>query len=381
MGGAGAAGGGVRGRRGRPRPRDLRRTVEAIVWRHGNGAAWRAIPASAAPPGGGPPSSSSGGPSSGPGSGCSRPRKRAASSSAWRSWTGRASGRIPRPRARPKKGDRRPAGPAGSARAVARGVRHQGVRHRRRAGPSGRFRARPRPSARAAARAGAARPAPERAALGRGRPRLQRRRVPGADLEQGGAARDPDPEQRGGRGSPLTSSTTTATCVERLWGRLKEWRAVATRYEKTAASYLGVLRLAATMDRRSRSGRPAPRPRRSGSSGRGRARLLVADLGRLRRRLPRVPASSPRRSGRRIDVRGPWPSSSVNDIAPLRRGVFSQGDQAAAMNDQLRPRCLTLRRYFAACLDRACADHGARGVRERPDGGGTRSPRCCGRRA
>jgi len=36
--------------------------------------------------------------------------------------------------------------------------------------------------------------------------------------------------------------------VERLWARLKEWRAVATRYEKTAASFLGVLRLAATID-------------------------------------------------------------------------------------------------------------------------------------
>ena len=36
--------------------------------------------------------------------------------------------------------------------------------------------------------------------------------------------------------------------VERLWGRLKEWRAVATRYEKTAVSFLGVLCLAATMD-------------------------------------------------------------------------------------------------------------------------------------
>ncbi|TDH60253.1 IS5/IS1182 family transposase, partial [Dankookia rubra] len=30
--------------------------------------------------------------------------------------------------------------------------------------------------------------------------------------------------------------------------RLKEWRAVATRYEKTAASFLGVLCLAATAD-------------------------------------------------------------------------------------------------------------------------------------
>ena len=36
--------------------------------------------------------------------------------------------------------------------------------------------------------------------------------------------------------------------VERLWARLKEWRAVATRYAKTAASFLGVLSLAATLD-------------------------------------------------------------------------------------------------------------------------------------
>ncbi len=36
--------------------------------------------------------------------------------------------------------------------------------------------------------------------------------------------------------------------VERLWARLKEWRAVATRYEKTAASFLGVLHLAASFD-------------------------------------------------------------------------------------------------------------------------------------
>ena len=36
--------------------------------------------------------------------------------------------------------------------------------------------------------------------------------------------------------------------VERLWARLKEWRAVATRYEKTARSFMGVLCLAATLD-------------------------------------------------------------------------------------------------------------------------------------
>ncbi|MCJ2017551.1 transposase, partial [Methylobacterium sp. E-065] len=36
--------------------------------------------------------------------------------------------------------------------------------------------------------------------------------------------------------------------VERLWARLKEWRAVATRYEKTAASFSGILCLAAALD-------------------------------------------------------------------------------------------------------------------------------------
>ena len=36
--------------------------------------------------------------------------------------------------------------------------------------------------------------------------------------------------------------------VERLWARLKEWRAVATRYEKTARCFMGVLCLAAAID-------------------------------------------------------------------------------------------------------------------------------------
>lgn len=36
--------------------------------------------------------------------------------------------------------------------------------------------------------------------------------------------------------------------VERLWGRLKEWRAVATRYEKTASAFLGALHVAAIAD-------------------------------------------------------------------------------------------------------------------------------------
>ena len=36
--------------------------------------------------------------------------------------------------------------------------------------------------------------------------------------------------------------------VERLWARLKEWRAVATRYEKTASSFIGILHLAAALN-------------------------------------------------------------------------------------------------------------------------------------
>ena len=36
--------------------------------------------------------------------------------------------------------------------------------------------------------------------------------------------------------------------VERLWARLKEWRAIATHYETTATSFIGVLRLAASLD-------------------------------------------------------------------------------------------------------------------------------------
>lgn len=36
--------------------------------------------------------------------------------------------------------------------------------------------------------------------------------------------------------------------IKRLWTRLKEWRAVATPYEKHATSFVGVLCLAVTLD-------------------------------------------------------------------------------------------------------------------------------------
>src|SRR4051794_15570512 len=163
--------------KGKTRPRDLRRTLGAIVWRHRNGATWRAIPAEL-----------------GPWWRAAQLFVRWAELGAWQrlletaqggggelgtAFLDRSSIRAhPKAAGAPKKGDRRPARPAGGAGAVARGLRHEGVRRRGRAGPRGSLRAGPGAGARAAAGAGAPRPAPARAAVGRGRPRLQPGRPP-----------------------------------------------------------------------------------------------------------------------------------------------------------------------------------------------------------
>ena len=44
------------------------------------------------------------------------------------------------------------------------------------------------------------------------------------------------------------NGSAPTTQVEHLWSRLKEWRAIATRYEKTANCFMGVLCLAAAID-------------------------------------------------------------------------------------------------------------------------------------
>ena len=36
--------------------------------------------------------------------------------------------------------------------------------------------------------------------------------------------------------------------IENLWARFKDWRCLATRYEKTAAAFLAALHLAAAID-------------------------------------------------------------------------------------------------------------------------------------
>ncbi|MGH1573753.1 transposase [Methylobacterium sp. P31] len=58
----------------------------------------------------------------------------------------------------------------------------------------------------------------------------------------------PPPCQRELRRAHQAEFVVCDQTIERLWARLKEWRAVATRYEKTAASFSGILCLAAALD-------------------------------------------------------------------------------------------------------------------------------------
>ena len=105
---------------------------------------------------------------------------------------------------------------------------------------------RTRSGARTAARPSAAGAPTGRADLGRGRSRLHQL-MPFASTSGAWA---PD------RMIPSKSNEAPLACpdwnynnrnvVERLWARLKEWRAVATRYEKAASSFMGILCLAAT---------------------------------------------------------------------------------------------------------------------------------------
>ena len=83
--------------------------------------------------------------------------------------------------------------------------------------------------------------------MGRGRPRLRQPRLSAAYLGPG--ARPAIPPKR--NEAPVACPDyiySNRNLVERLWARLKEWRAVATRYEKTACSFMGVLCMAAAMD-------------------------------------------------------------------------------------------------------------------------------------
>jgi transposase len=216
--------------KGKTRPRDLRRTLEAIVWRHRNGATWRAIPAEL-----------------GPWWRAAQLFIRWAELGAWQRLLETAQGR-------------------GVELGVAFLDGTSAQRDRREAlGRSrGGFGTKACVVADGRGRAVAFALAPGQAHELPLAPGLLDRlpRVPLWVVGDRGYSSDAFRDLVWGKGArpaiPTRSNEAAVACpdyiynnrslVERLWGRLEEWRAVATRYEKTAAGYLGVLCLAATMD-------------------------------------------------------------------------------------------------------------------------------------
>src|SRR3954467_14749703 len=120
---------------------DLRRTIEAIIWRHDNGAKWRQIPAELGPwwVRGTAPNAvgwrrrpSAAGRGWAPGSDCWRRRSSVAGARpGWLSSTAPASERTTRPQVRRKRGILSGARRARGARPFARRLWDQGVRDRR----------------------------------------------------------------------------------------------------------------------------------------------------------------------------------------------------------------------------------------------------------
>src|SRR3954471_24182927 len=72
--------------RGKTQHHDLRRTMEAIIWRHDNGAKWRSIPPLSSGRGGWRHRPSIAGVTSASASACSRQPRKAGSRWAWHSW-------------------------------------------------------------------------------------------------------------------------------------------------------------------------------------------------------------------------------------------------------------------------------------------------------
>src|SRR6202012_3471212 len=78
-----------------------------------------------------------------------------------------------------------------------------------------------------------------------GRHRLRRRRLAAGDRRQGGACRHPQRPSRA-RKYPLDKQLYAQRhLVECCFSKLKQFRRVATRFEKTARNYRAVLTLAA----------------------------------------------------------------------------------------------------------------------------------------
>ena len=230
---------------GKTPPRDLRRTVEAILWRHQNGAKWRAIPAEL-----------------GPWWRAAQIFMRWARHGVWERLLQRVQGRGV------ELGMTFLDGTAIRAHAKAAGAAKRGGKERDRREALGRSRGG------FGTKAGVIADGQGRAigfALAPGQahelpmaPRLLDRldAVPRWLVADRGYSSHAFREHVRGIGAepaiPCRANEEQVRCpdwiyanrhrVEQLWARLKEWRAVATRYEKTAVSFMGVLCLAATCD-------------------------------------------------------------------------------------------------------------------------------------
>ena len=237
--------------RARTQPRDLRRTVEAIVWRHRNGAAWRSIPTEL-----------------GPWWAAAQTFIRWARLGVWERLLGAAQARglelgMAFLDGTTIRAHQKAAGAAGKrieGSAAAGHARDEALGRSR-----GGYGTKACVVADARGRAVAFALAPGQAHELPLAPGLLAR-LPDAPLwvvgDRGLAshafreriwdmgARPAIPPKRGE--APITCPGwiyRNRNRVERLWARLKEWRAVATRYEKTARSFMSVLCLAAAIDR------------------------------------------------------------------------------------------------------------------------------------
>src|SRR5215211_6781036 len=185
---------------------DLRRTIEAIIWRHDSGAKWRQIPAGLGPwwvrgtapdAEGWPRRPSVAGRGWAPGSGCWSWRSSVAGSRlGWRSSTAPASEHTTRPQVRRKGGILSRARRTRGARPVARRLPDQGLRDRR--GLRSRHRLRPGPWTGARAAAGTAAPDTplDHPRLDRGRPRVRQPCLPRPHLGPWRPSHDPGQAQR-----------------------------------------------------------------------------------------------------------------------------------------------------------------------------------------
>src|SRR6185437_16661049 len=79
---------------------------------------------------------------------------------------------------------------------------------------------------------------------GHGRPSLRHRRDPAADREPGGGSKHPTQANKALEGVLQSGPVSRQDAIERMLCRLKDWRRIATRYDKLAANFLAAIQIA-----------------------------------------------------------------------------------------------------------------------------------------